>query len=225
MLIQCPHCPFSKQVPDDTLPPLPSKVTCPQCSQSFTLEAPAEEKPSTPLAEQQSESVADQESEATASTPPPPPPVDIQPVAAAGEENNEPAGFWIRVLAALLDSMLCNILVFAMVFSLSMVLEISDYGINQQIELLMGAMSIVISIFYYVFFTGYCGQTPGKMAMRVKVIHNDGFDVGYGQAFIREIIGKALSGALFCIGYLMVAMRSDKRGLHDLLARTKVIKI
>ena len=215
MEINCPHCQFSKQVADDALPPLPSKVTCPQCSQSFTLEAPSEEV-------------------ATPATPPPLPTVEppspgaapISPTIATRDRyDDQPAGFWVRVLAAIIDSVVCNILVFAMGFAIGLLITQTGYSMNEMSQLLLMAMGVVVTIFYYVFFTGYSGQTPGKMALHIKVIHNDGSDIGYGQAFIRETIGKAISYILLCIGYLMVAMRSDKRGLHDLIASTRVIKL
>ena len=78
---------------------------------------------------------------------------------------------------------------------------------------------------YYVFFTGYCGQTPGKMAIRVKVIRTDGSEIGYGRAFLREVPGKFLSGLILGIGYLMIAFDAQKQGLHDKIADTYVIKL
>lgn len=215
MQIHCPHCRYHKEMSDAAVPPLPCTVTCPQCGQRFTLEA---EQVSAPPV---NESV----------TPPPLPvepvesiePPDIAPAASAG--GAAPAGFWLRVIASLLDSLLCNALVFAMAFSLGMVLQTNAVALNEPMQLVMALMGIVVSVFYYVFFTGYCGQTPGKMALRIKVIDNDDGNIGYGQAFVRETIGKTISGMLFGIGYLMVGLRRDKRGLHDLLSRTKVIKL
>ncbi|MEA3466390.1 MAG: RDD family protein [Thermodesulfobacteriota bacterium] len=220
MKINCPHCPFSQQVADDALPPLPSKVTCPQCSQSFTLEAPGEEvaAPAMPT-----EPTLTPPPLPTTVEPPSPPPSPTSPPALVSDE--QPAGFWVRVLAAIIDSVACNILVFGMGFAFGFLLQTNNYSTNEPMQLLLMLMSIVVTVFYYVFFTGYCGQTPGKMALSIKVIHNDGHDVGYGRAFIRETIGKTISGLLLCIGYLMVAMRSDKRGLHDLIASTRVIKL
>lgn len=215
MQIHCPHCRYHKEMSETAVPPLPCTVTCPQCGQRFTLEA-----------EQVTAAPEDQ--------PATPPPVPVEPaeptvLAAAPPTVSaavaDPAGFWLRVIASLLDSLLCNALVFAMAFSLGMVLQTNAIGLNEQMQLVMALMGIVVSVFYYVFFTGYCGQTPGKMALRIKVIDNDDGDIGYGQAFVRETIGKTISGMLFGIGYLMVGLRRDKRGLHDLLSRTKVIKL
>ncbi|MDX9709761.1 MAG: RDD family protein, partial [Trichloromonas sp.] len=87
---------------------------------------------------------------------------------------------------------------------------------------LFGAL---VGLTYSVFFTGYCGQTPGKMALRIKVIRATGEEIGYGRAFVREVPGKFLSGILLGIGYLMAAFDSQKQGLHDRIADTYVIKL
>ena len=87
------------------------------------------------------------------------------------------------------------------------------------------SLLLIHSISYAVFFTGYCGQTPGKMALRIKVIMTDGTDISYGQAALREVVGKFISALLLGIGYLMVAFDSKKQGLHDRLANTYVIKL
>lgn len=213
MNILCPHCQFSKEISDDALPPLPSKVTCPQCSQQFTLETPAEQSLS--FATEPKEEIVPAEI-----------PAYVPPTAATVQtEEEEPAGFWLRVLAAVLDSILCNVVVFVMGFGVGFLIETSNYSFNEISQLLIMAMGIIVTLFYYIFFTGYGGQTPGKMALQIKVIHNDGSEIGYGQAFVRETIGKMISYLLLCIGYLMVGFRRDKRGLHDLLASTKVIRL
>lgn len=209
MNILCPHCQFSKEVSDAALPPLPSKVTCPQCSQQFTLEAPPEEPLS--FATGSSEEIITPVITSTAAT------VQI--------EDEVPAGFWLRVIAAVIDSIICNVLVFVMGFGVGFLIETNNYSFNEMAQLLIVAMGIIVTLFYYIFFTGYGGQTPGKMALQIKVIHNDGSEIGYGQAFVRETIGKMISYLLLCIGYLMVGFRRDKRGLHDLLASTKVIRL
>ena len=83
----------------------------------------------------------------------------------------------------------------------------------------------VLSISYAVFFTGYCGQTPGKMVLRIKVIRTDGSPINYGRAALREVLGKFISSILLGIGYLMVAFDNRKQGLHDKIADTYVIKL
>jgi len=75
-----------------------------------------------------------------------------------------------------------------------------------------------------VLFIGYCGQTPGKMTTRIKVIRCNGAEVGYGAAIFREVIGKFISALLLLIGYVMIGFDEQKQGLHDKIADTYVIK-
>jgi uncharacterized RDD family membrane protein YckC len=93
------------------------------------------------------------------------------------------------------------------------------------VNIVIWLFGTVLSISYAVFFTGYCGQTPGKMALRIKVIRTDGAPITYGRAALREVLGKFVSGILLGIGYLMVAFDSKKQGLHDKIADTYVIKL
>ena len=75
---------------------------------------------------------------------------------------------------------------------------------------LLQVFSTVISLFYWIFFTGNCGQTPGKMLLRIKVVRIDGDNLGYGKAFYREVVGKFLSGIIFAIGYLMAKIIPER---------------
>lgn len=137
------------------------------------------------------------------------------------------AGFWIRVVASLLDSFLLGAVQF--VLSLLIGLAISMLGIatsgDPSIDTVIWLFGASLSIGYAVFFIGYCGQTPGKMALRIKVIRTDGSPMTYGRAALREVLGKFISGILLFIGYIMVAFDSQKQGLHDKIADTYVIKL
>ena len=98
-------------------------------------------------------------------------------------------------------------------------------GENPGVSLIIWLFGTTISLGYAVFFTGYCGQTPGKMALRIKVIRTNGSQLTYGRAVKREVLGKFVSSILLGIGYLMVAFDSQKQGLHDKIADTYVIKL
>ena len=148
--------------------------------------------------------------------------------AAAPTPMSQPkAGFWIRVVASLLDSFLLGAVQFVLSLLISHIIGMlgmaadGDPAVNTVIWLFGASLSIG----YAVFFTGYCGQTPGKMALRIKVIRTDGSPVTYGRAALREVLGKFLSSILLGIGYLMVAFDSQKQGLHDKIADTYVVKL
>lgn len=142
-------------------------------------------------------------------------------------QDQPKAGFWSRVVAYMIDFLLLMTVQF--VLSLIIGLVIGMLGIatddDPAVSLVLMLFGVSLSLGYVVFFTGYCGQTPGKMALRIKVIRTDGSPMSYGRAVLREVFGKFLSSALFCIGYLMVAFSGQKQGLHDTIADTYVIKL
>lgn len=63
------------------------------------------------------------------------------------------------------------------------------------------------------------GQTPGKKAYSLKVLDaKNGKKVSFFQALLRFVA--FLFSATILIGLLFPLYRKDKKGLHDLLART-----
>ena len=245
MNIRCPHCDFSRDVDPSKVPAGPTRVTCPKCRQVFTFNATAERspQPATPPEQitcpacgleqpagdscrgccivyekwQQRQHQLAQDFPATSAA------------AAPTAAELPKAGFWVRVIASVVDSILVTVVQMVLGFILGLTAglaggDLSGEG-NLMLGLTTGLFGMVLAVAYYVFFTGYCGQTPGKMAVRIKVICTDGANIGYGSAFLRETIGKFVSSILLGIGYLMVAFDSQKQGLHDKIAGTYVIKL
>ncbi|MGK2944057.1 MAG: RDD family protein [Desulfuromonadales bacterium] len=142
-------------------------------------------------------------------------------------QDQPKAGFWLRVIACMLDFFLLGMV--QGLLSLLINLVIGMLGIATEddpaVGLVLMLFGVSLIIGYVVFFTGYCGQTPGKMALRIKVIRIDGSPVSYSRAFLREVPGKFISIILLGIGYLMVAFDSQKQGLHDKIADSYVIKL
>lgn len=213
MLIICPNCNYNKQIDPNSLPPGTTRATCPRCQQSFLLEHPEEvELPVAPEQEIVQPAVLEAAPDQTKTK----------------TETLPKAGFWIRVVATLVD----GALVFGLQFGLGLLLAMTGFAVGAGGESQVGSVALLVQIFgfalsfaYYVVFTGHCGQTPGKMALRIKVIRRDGSQIGYGYAAYREIICKFISGIILGIGYLMVAFDEQKQGLHDRMADTYVIKL
>lgn len=139
------------------------------------------------------------------------------------------AGFWIRVLATIIDGIILGILLKILSFILfgSLVSEPGTSG--DFISVLMGGirnfiLNVLVSMCYETILIGYNGQTIGKLITRIKVVNVDGSAITYSKSFAR-FWSKSLSALSFCIGYLLIAFRKDKRGLHDLIVDTKVVKL
>jgi uncharacterized RDD family membrane protein YckC len=82
---------------------------------------------------------------------------------------------------------------------------------------------MAIAATYEAVFVNKLGATPGKMVLGLRVVRPDGGPISLGRAFGRYF-AKILSTIILFIGYIMVAFDREKRGLHDILVDTRVIK-
>lgn len=80
---------------------------------------------------------------------------------------------------------------------------------------------VCMNCFYFTYFHGVAGQTPGKMLFRIRVVRLDGVPMTPGIAFLRWA-GYHLS-SIFLLGFLWVAVDPRKQGWHDKIAGTVVI--
>ena len=124
----------------------------------------------------------------------------------AGEVSYVYAGFWWRVVAALID-FLVNFLAQAILIVVG-----------------LGPAGIVVSWLYFSLFESSDKRgTPGKMACGLIVTDLAGGRIGFGRATGR-FFAKFLSGLILMIGYLMAAFTQRKQGLHDMIAGTLVLR-
>jgi len=229
MTITCPHCNFSREIDDSRIPAGTARVACPRCKEKFSFSKEETFELFTATAVEPSVSPAPVVL---------PTPAAATPVYGDSYGNNAAAptaadlpkaGFWIRAAASIVDSILLSIaqMILGLVLGFSIGYAtggLSDDG-NTALLIASWLFGALLSVAYYVTFTGYNGQTPGKMMVRIKVIRTDGAAISYGKAALRETIGKFISAIILCIGYLMVAFDAQKQGLHDKIADTYVVKI
>src|SRR5207249_1882871 len=108
-------------------------------------------------------------------------------------------------------------------------LDLATFNTGNQAEVLallkalvkLAAVRYAIEMIYCVTMTGAFGATLGKMAINARIVQKDGSKLGFGRAWLRWA-GTVVSRLTLGIGYLMIALREDKRALHDLMAGTRV---
>lgn len=71
---------------------------------------------------------------------------------------------------------------------------------------------------------GLTGFTAGKWAAGLRILRDDGYEIGIGRAFARHFAGYPLSFITLGVGFLMAALTARGRGLHDLIAGTLVVR-
>lgn len=64
--------------------------------------------------------------------------------------------------------------------------------------------------------------SPGKIILRLQIVTEDNERMGIWRS-IGRFFSYYLSGLIFYVGYLMVAFREDKKGLHDMICHTRVV--
>jgi len=123
----------------------------------------------------------------------------------------EYAGFWLRLGAGVIDLLI-----------LGSVSGIIAYFFPALIVWMTSG--VVISIVYWLGFWVWRGQTPGKMAVGVKVIRTDSSPVKW-QCAICRCLGYVVSAITLFIGFIWVAFDGRKQGIHDKIADTYVVKL
>jgi uncharacterized RDD family membrane protein YckC len=149
----------------------------------------------------------------------------------------KPCGFWARLGAYVIDSMILGAIFQLLWTQLGesqrwalpiLPKEWTDAAIQQFIQDGQVWANHALPIFYPLFFVydvmmnGRFGATVGKMAIGARIVVWDGSRLGYGRAALRWMAAR-VSDLFFCAGYLLICLRADKRALHDLLAGTRVV--
>ena len=165
-----------------------------------------------------------------------------------------PGGFWIRAAASIVDSLALGAVLLPFVLFVVFPTLVAggmrraDPALFLAVHAGYSVVVVLVNAGYLVWMHGRWGRTLGKIATGVRVIRVNGEPIGYGQAFVRMLVvqvpvifiqlGAQMThvitiqvGIMFLsfiwlgVTYLMAAFRSDKRGLHDLIAGTRVIKV
>ncbi len=131
-------------------------------------------------------------------------------------------GFWIRLLATLIDGVILGI-----IGSLVGGNQVTNTGQTAdgmyEVSVNFVGWYSLIPIAYVIGFWIWKSATPGKMALGLKIIDENGNNLTPVKAIVRYL-GYIVSGIILGIGYLMIAFTQNKRGLHDMIAKTYVVK-
>ena len=118
------------------------------------------------------------------------------------------AGFWIRVVAWLVDYLIGGIVV-----------AVARVGLGPIGLLLL----LPFQLLYGPIMESSAWQgTVGKRVCGLAVTDTHGERITFGRALVR-FLAKVLSLIVLGIGFLMIAFHPRKRGLHDIIAGTLVV--
>lgn len=142
-------------------------------------------------------------------------------------EGVEYAGFWLRVVAWVIDNILLGVVVWVPSWA---VLNASTESNSSTPEEIAGVAltvqvvgAIVVWLYGALMESSSRQATLGKMAIGLRVTDMNGDRIGFGKATGRHF-GKYLSALVLGVGFLMVGWTRQKQGLHDQMAATLVLK-
>ncbi|SFD71024.1 Uncharacterized membrane protein YckC, RDD family [Bacillus sp. 491mf] len=130
--------------------------------------------------------------------------------------NQELAGFWRRFGANIIDGLiLVPFLVIFRVFNVSE--DASD-----------AVASLLHTLYYLIVPIAWAGFTVGKRALNVRIVRMDGENITIWTTLKRYLLGGMVYtftlGIAVIVSAFMIALRKDKRSIHDLIAGTQVIR-
>ena len=140
------------------------------------------------------------------------------------------AGFWVRLVAALIDGIVIAIVAVIILASFNYLVLASTSDINVQREFL-GLSALLSRATVFVFSWLYSASmessvhqaTLGKQALGLRIVDLSGRRIGFGQASGRHF-GKIISSVILFMGFIMIGWTRQKQGLHDKMSGCLVIR-
>ena len=134
-------------------------------------------------------------------------------------------GILERFLALLIDGLIIGIGLGIVSAILSFLFfKILPIGVASVISTLLNLVIIVAAFAYYAIGYGKYGTTIGKKIFKLYIVDQKKLTKPtMGQGVVRVLVQFFLSGILF-IGYIMAFFNPEHTTLHDMLAKTYVIK-
>jgi uncharacterized RDD family membrane protein YckC len=153
--------------------------------------------------------------------------------------NTKYAGFWIRWVADVIDSIFLDIVTclvalmglgiiywFKVLFSSSQE-SVSFFEVLNPfvLQLILVAIRGGVSFVYFTWATYFFGTTLGKRPFRIYVVTYVGHEPVTLRQSVLRCFGYIASYLPLCAGFIMVLFHPEKRALHDWIAGTvSVIK-
>ena len=138
-------------------------------------------------------------------------------------------GFWMRFVAAIIDWILVQLVVFpvaavlgAMIGLAGGAVDMPGFGIHMVRFIIGGTIGLLGNWIYEAAMESSSKQaTVGKMALGLKVTDLEGRRISFARASGRHF-AKLVSGMILLIGYIMAGFTERKQALHDMIAGTLV---
>jgi uncharacterized RDD family membrane protein YckC len=157
-----------------------------------------------------------------------------------------PAGFWRRFVSFIIDNifvvvsaLVISSIIITLIFSIFPDLA-EDYALDEVsweailasadrpptlIDWLTTLGGFLYTVAYWTVAVAWKGRTVGKLMLGIKVVRTDGSRVSYLRAFARWWAYLICLPITLGFGFLIIGLNAQKRGLHDFICDTMVVRI
>jgi len=123
------------------------------------------------------------------------------------------AGFWRRVMAAIVDGLIISIVTAPFTWNFDYDLYSFSFGLG----------TLIHWLYFALFESSFRQATLGKIVMNIVVTDEHYRRISFARATGRHF-AKYISAILLTIGFIMAAFTEKKQALHDILADTLVVQ-
>jgi uncharacterized RDD family membrane protein YckC len=155
-----------------------------------------------------------------------------------GEGRLRLASWWARVWATVIDLSLIALLAAVIIglFSLVFLSGTAEGTVSLIVGILVAMLAVVVAVLVYpaTAMSILDGQTVGKKLLRIRVVRMNERPMDIGWSMLREavikwilfifILSPVTGGVAWIVDVLWPLWDEERRALHDMLARTRVVK-
>lgn len=147
------------------------------------------------------------------------------PSSSGGARGGARAGFWMRLLAAIIDGIVLSVVGLVIGKALGQDVFTAKNGtVSYRLTGGPFLLTDVVNALYFIVLEGSAaGQTLGKKVMGIRVVGiDDARPIGYGRAFVRWI-GRLVSALPCFLGFFWMLWDGEKQTWHDKFSSAVVV--
>lgn len=130
---------------------------------------------------------------------------------------------WHRLIAYLVDILFVIGIQFSIIYLLFQTNSPVDLFNNMLIFLVFSLFSYPILFFLIGWMIEKFGGSLGKLLTGIEIVNEHKKYIPFWQALFRQLVGYAVSGILFYLGFVWVFIDKQRQGWHDMMAGTFVV--
>jgi len=147
--------------------------------------------------------------------------MNTHPSAQDPDQQPHYVGFWLRVVATIIDSLLVSFLVYPLLYTFG-ALDPVAAGSGGLLALLLNFVLPAVAV---ILFWIYKSATPGKMVVGAAIVDAKTLGRPSTGQLIGRYLAYYLSTVVLMLGFLWIAFDRRKQGWHDKLAGTVVVRV